>query len=241
MTAGAKDKKKIVLLAALGLVLAWVVYSNLFSGPDIPAASNRPRERATADSPIIPTPGGSGGVTPASTRTRIRTGDSGFHPVLHPKDPKNRPDPNSIDPTLRRDRLEAVQAVELAGGARNLFQFGTAPVAKAELPKGPEPVVQPFVGPKPPPPPPPTPAKAADPPPPPIPLKFYAFWVGKDNGKRTACFLDNDDIVMAAEGETLKRRYRVVRINPTSVVMEDTEVKKQQTLPLAEEAAPQGE
>jgi hypothetical protein len=46
---------------------------------------------------------------------------------------------------------------------------------------------------------------------------------------------------MAAEGETLKRRYRVVRINPTSVVMEDTEVKKQQTLPLAEEAAPQGE
>ena len=27
---------------------------------------------------------------------------------------------------------------------------------------------------------------------------------------------------MAGEGETVKRRYRVVRINPTSVVMEDT-------------------
>jgi hypothetical protein len=41
---------------------------------------------------------------------------------------------------------------------------------------------------------------------------------------------------MAKEGETVKRRYRVVRIGVNSVVMEDTENKHQQTLPLAEEA-----
>jgi len=71
-------------------------------------------------------------------------------------------------------------------------------------------------------------------------LKFYAFWVARDNGRRTACFLDGEDILMAGEGETLKRRYRVIRINATSVVMEDLDVKKQQTLPLVEEVV-QGE
>ena len=40
----------------------------------------------------------------------------------------------------------------------------------------------------------------------------------------------------ANEGEVLKRKYRVVRIGVNSVVVEDTDTKSQQTLPLAEEA-----
>jgi hypothetical protein len=51
-----------------------------------------------------------------------------------------------------------------------------------------------------------------------------------------AFFLDGDDILIAFEGETLKRRYRVVRIGATSVLMEDVELKHQQPVPLAEEA-----
>ena len=49
-------------------------------------------------------------------------------------------------------------------------------------------------------------------------------------------FLDGDEILYAAEGDTLKRRYKVIRIMPTSVLMEDTESKHQQPLPLVEES-----
>ena len=65
------------------------------------------------------------------------------------------------------------------------------------------------------------------------------------NGKRSAYFLDGDctpsdiskcDILIASEGETLKRRYKLVRISPTSVLLEDTESKRQQSVPLTPEA-----
>jgi hypothetical protein len=74
------------------------------------------------------------------------------------------------------------------------------------------------------------------PPPPPITLKYYGFSSPPGAGTKTAFFLDGEDILVAKEGETVKRRYRVVRIGVTSVVMEDTDSKRQQTIPLAEEA-----
>lgn len=40
---------------------------------------------------------------------------------------------------------------------------------------------------------------------------------------------------MAAEGDTVKDRYKVVRFGVNSVVMEDTANQNQQTLPLVEE------
>ena len=40
-------------------------------------------------------------------------------------------DPKTIDPTLQLDRFAKVQSVELAGGARNVFQFAAAPPPKA--------------------------------------------------------------------------------------------------------------
>jgi hypothetical protein len=143
----------------------------------------------------------------------------------------------TVDPTLRLDLLAKVQAVSLEGGARNVFQFSTPPPPPA--PKGPEPKIVPK-----------TPAQIAQealakppagppvkPPPPPINLKYYGYSTVKTDGHKTAFFLDGEDILVGAEGETLKRRYKVVRIGVNSVVMEDTESKSQQTLPLAEEAA----
>jgi hypothetical protein len=44
--------------------------------------------------------------------------------------------------------------------------------------------------------------------------------------------MDGDQILVASEGEVLKKRYRVVRIGVNSVVMEDLEFKAEQTLPL---------
>jgi hypothetical protein len=80
------------------------------------------------------------------------------------------------------------------------------------------------------------PKPAAAPPPSPISLKYYGFSSAPGNTVKTAFFLDGEDILVAKEGETLKRRYRLVRIGVNSVVMEDTESKRQQTIPLSEEA-----
>jgi hypothetical protein len=111
--------------------------------------------------------------------------------------------------------------------------MGQAP-PKTEVLAGVEPKVI-VIGPVKPPdkvePPPPPPAPVA-----PIPLKFYGFSTIRSNGKKTAYFMDGEDILLASEGDTLKRRYRVVRIQATSVLMEDTEAKRQESLPLAPEA-----
>ena len=54
--------------------------------------------------------------------------------------------------------------------------------------------------------------------------------------KKTAFFLDGEDIILATEGMNVKKRYRVVRINNDSVVLEDVELKREQTLKISEDA-----
>src|ERR1022692_1889198 len=67
----------------------------------------------------------------------------------------------------------------------------------------------------------------APPPPqaPPITLKYYGYSSARGDNRKHAFFLDGEDILVAAEGETVKKRYRVVRIGVNSVVMEDTQFK----------------
>ena len=79
----------------------------------------------------------------------------------------------------------------------------------------------------------------ADPKAPPIPLKFYGFVNKSKVGDKRAFFLDGDDIVIAAEGDMIKKRYKIVRIGVNSAVVEDTQFKSnnQQTLPLEAELA----
>lgn len=137
------------------------------------------------------------------------------------------------------DLLAKLQKVPVESGGRSLFQFGQAPVQQAAtVGKEPAPIHPAFtaLGP-------PAPAKpappAAPPPPPPIPLKFYG-WVNpeKTTGPKRAFFLDGDDIVVASEGELIKKRYKIVRIGLNSAVVEDTQFKdNQQTLPLEAEQA----
>jgi hypothetical protein len=57
-------------------------------------------------------------------------------------------------------------------------------------------------------------------------------------GDKRAFFLDGEDIVIAGEGDMIKKRYKIVRIGVNSAVVEDTEFKgnnNQQTLPLEAE------
>jgi hypothetical protein len=152
-----------------------------------------------------------------------------FRPSLKPKDPSEQPDPATIDPTLRLDVLAKLNQVSVEGGRRNLFEFSTPP------PKDPDPKVvlteakpasvKPAEAPK-------TPVASVKPPPPPIPLKFYGYTNPVKQGVKRAFFLDGEDIVVATEGDLIKRRYKVIKIGLSSVVVEDIEHKHQQTLPL---------
>src|SRR5581483_5631376 len=120
-------------------------------------------------------------------------------------------------------------------GTRSLFEVGAARPEEIKV-KEPEKIaiVHPFVGPRrPPPEQPPVEPRA-----PPIPLRFYGFVNKTKAGDKRAFFMDGEDIVIAGEGDTIKKRYKIVRIGVNSAVVEDTEFKgnnREQTLPLEAE------
>lgn len=245
MNLGAENKKAVWALGVLGLVAAYFLYTNVLSdssggAPAKPAVSERQRaaDEATGAAPVsTPVSPSQPATAPrqsgaASNRSR---GDE-FHPSLRSKRKEDQIDPLTVDPTLRLDLLAKVQGAKLDGGQRNLFQFGKSELVAAAL-TGPEPKIVPTergkMGPKevPPPPPPPGPV-----PPPPITMKYYGLATKRIDGNKTAFFLDGEDILLATEGMIVKKRYRIVRINAESVVIEDTDFKREQTLKIAEDA-----
>jgi hypothetical protein len=157
-----------------------------------------------------------------------------FHPSLRSKRKEDQIDPLTVDPTLHLELLAKVQTVKLDGGQRNLFQFGEA-VRLA----GDEPKIVPkreAMGPYPPAPPAPPPPPPPPPPMPPVTIKYYGLATKRIDGKKTGFFLDDQDIILATEGMTVKKRYKIKRINAESVVLEDLEFKREQSLKIAEDA-----
>jgi hypothetical protein len=230
------EPKKVAILIALIAVAGGTYY--WMSRPDVPAGATQPAPGTSAVStPAAPAPSSISRNTSATsygpkTATRGRTSVSGddFRPTL--KLPEGM-DVSRIDPTLKLDRLAKVRNVSVEGGSRSLFEFYTPP--PPAVPK-PAPIV-------------PKPLTAADlkaaelkkgpappPSPPPIPLKFYGYSGALRSTVRRAFFLDGEDIVQAGENETIRNRYKIIRIGVNSAVVEDTVAKNQQTLPLAEEA-----
>jgi hypothetical protein len=226
------EPKKIAMLAGLVVVGGYVFYSNVLSGPD----AEKPK---TVEQPLAQAPGPSNvaGRGPAPRKT-VRSRTEAFQPKL-PTRPEDKPNYATVDPTLRLDLLAKVQAVEPEGGARSLFQFLAAPPSEVKLPDvGPIHPKQRMYGPEPPPPPAAAVVKPPEPPPPPITLKFYGYSTPRADGQKRAFFLDGDDIFVAAEGEMVKKRYRVVQIQVNAVIMEDTQYKNnRQTLILQQEQA----
>jgi hypothetical protein len=213
------DPKKIVILGGLVLVLAFIVISNVKSDDQPVARASTPSAAPAADpADSAPVPA----VRDTRLRPRPRQADFGSR--------NRRIDVTTIDPTLRLDLLARVESVDFQGGQRNLFQFGAAP-----LPPKPEPKIIPKAVPSAPiTPVAAVPAQPVKPPPPPIPLKFYGYANAQPGAKR-AFFLLDDDIIVAAEGELVKRRYKVIKVNINSCVVEDMEYTHEQTLPLEEQ------
>ena len=130
----------------------------------------------------------------------------------------------SLDPSLRFDLLKISEDTKYAGSGRNIFRAQAeipAVIASAvtdNKPKGP------VVDPGPPPP----------PPPPPINLKFVGF--SSKPGELKKIFLtQNEDTFIAREGDIVDRRYKVVRISPMAVEIEDVLNNNRQSIPLTQQ------
>lgn len=253
MNLGTNEPKKMMALGGLVVVAVAVWFLNRSEDPaesrPSPAASPAAQPAARPPSPAAARRAEMANAAAESPRANVsRGGRSGpgsstqdFRPTLKPRDPDQRIDPASIDPTLKLDLLARLQKVSAPAGQRSLFDFSAVPLPSLVASNGkktPEPKIQ--IGKvgqaikdavmqngK--------PVEAPKPPPPPIPLKFYGFTSPPRSGVKRAFFLDGDDIVVANEGDLIKKRYKVIRIGLSSAVLEDTEVKNQQTLPLVAE------
>jgi len=223
------EPKKVVALGGLLAIAAIALYMNS-SSDDSPSPAPRPAPTSVVATP--PARPGSPNVVRHRTAGKVAPGE--FKPRIGPKNPEDRPDPSTIDPELRLDLLAKVQKQELGPTGRNIFQFGAAPpppAAKIEVPKNvPKIAVNnpPVTAPPPPPGPPPAPVA------PPMTFKYYGYQVSKTDGHKAAFLLDGEEILIAGENDTMKRRYKVVKIGVSSITIEDTQFKSTQTLPLQE-------
>lgn len=232
MKLGLENKRNVILLSVLGLGAVYGVWSNFSDSSSTPATKVPPEATAT------PLTIGSESAEPDRPAPRVRARNEEWHPVVHPKNKDEQINPLAIDPTLRLDLLAKVQASKPAGGERNLFEFGAAKPKEVAGLTGKEPVI---AGPKPmgptllpPPPPPPGPPPPA--PMPPLDTKYYGFATPSHTGRRRGFFMDGENILIKAEGEILIGRYKIVKLDAGSAVVQDTDSKRTRTLQMVEDA-----
>ena len=237
MTLGAEPKKVMILGGLLVVALAVFLFNSSSdgnsSGSAAPASTPAPTTAARSGvSPAAP-PRADSQQTAPNRSARVAQRD--FRPSPKPRRGEARPDPTTVDPTLRLDILAKLQQVNVEGMHRSIFDFGQAPpppkpVEQVKGPKAPSPLIGPE--------PPPAKVAAVEPPKPqapPIPFKFYGYITNQPS--KRAFFMDGEDIHVVAEGDVVKNRYKIVRIGVNSVVVEDMQFKSQQTLPLEEQPA----
>ena len=250
MKLGAENRNKVYALAVLGVLAAYLVYSNFFSGPSYkPVTPQSVRNEAGSDTAATagatPDHGSGPDISQAKSKVgkgvaaKAKTGE--FHPEYIPKKKEDRPDVATIDPTIRFDLLDRAMKVPQAGAERDLFQISKTPPVKAQLAST-EPRVKPFIpyGPR-------APVKPGPPLPPGraveaplvVPFKYYGVSRILPDGTRTAYFIapgtDGDEIMMANEGTVLKKNFRIVQISADRVVVEDTQDKRRAILNMEKE------
>jgi hypothetical protein len=129
----------------------------------------------------------------------------------------------SLDPRLRLDLLAASEEVRYQGKGKNIFR---APQAAGDLPLV---KVSPLL------------RKQEEarrkiyipPPPPPITLVF--FGMTNSTGERPKVFLSQgEDVWIAHEGDVVNRHYKIVRVSPNAVEVEDLLNNNRQNIPLTQ-------
>jgi len=204
---GTENRKQMIAAAVLGVLLL------LIAAYEFTSFSSTNASTATAPLANLPTPTAKGSARPAGRRSSV------------PAPGKNAPAPQSLDPTLHLDQLALTEQIKYEGSGRNIFVAQADAVIPTPGSTGAtdhDAKNIPF----------PIPAVA---PPPPIPLKFFGF--ASHSGETRKIFLSKaEDVFIAGEGDIVDRRYKVVRISPTSVEIQDLVVSgPPQSIPLTQE------
>ena len=213
MKTGAEDKRKLWAAGVLGvLALGAVVYlyEMLFAGPDTVAptpvvvTTTAPVNTPVATGKVVVSPAGIG-VGGAAQRVGTTTA--------------------TLDPTLHMEAMRVTESLVYTGSGRNIFASGPGPlpvakVVQAKFSARPKPVTMPVAV-----------VNLGPPPPPPINLKFFGTATSAAGLKR-AFLLNGDDVYLAAVGDVVQRRYRVVAISANSILVEDLPNSNRQSLPL---------
>jgi len=205
MTLNAQDKRNYSILAAFLLVGAYFMYTQL-STPDV----------APSTAPVTTTV-----PAPAASAVRKAAPSLGNTAGISSKAPMTTE--AQLDPTLHMEAMLVTESLVYSGSGRNIFSPNSAPsvaiprlAAKVRTPDLMAPVRTGPTGP---------------PPPPPIDLKFFGIETNAQ-GDRRAFLLHGDDVFLVASGDMVQRKYRIVTIDPHSILVEDVANNNRQTLPL---------
>lgn len=203
---GSEDKKKVIIASVLGVVVLILVVWQ-----------------------VLPMFGG--GATPAPLPPKIVQGPARTAPQRETQTGEAHEAamvPSSVagsmaglDPALHPEWMAAAESLEYAGKGRNIFSMESAPVEIPQPKAPPRPTPEQIA------------AAQAPPPPPPIDLKFFGY-EAHTGGDRKAFLLHGDDVFIAAQGDVVDHRYKVVAIAPLSIQVEDIPFNNTQTLPLAQ-------
>ena len=131
--------------------------------------------------------------------------------------------PANVDnPALRMDVLKRFLSLEYKGVHRNIFSATLPPPPPSAVPKGPPGNLPPPV--------------PAGPPPLTVDAKYFGFASDTSGNHRRAFFAtnNNEDVIIAGEGDTLMGRFRVIRITATTADVEEVSSGRRATLVLEE-------
>ena len=204
MKLGAENRKKVIFTVILAVV-AVVLFVNMVVSGNGPAPASG--SSAAAIQPA---------ATPVATESRR---------AAHKAAVKSRVS-NDLDPSLRTDLLQASEDVAYNGSGRNPFRAEPDPPTLDKIkpicaqPGGPSHGLRwcsPLI------------VREA-PPPPPIELKFFGFASRVGEPKKVFLSSHDGDVFIAKEGDIVDRRYRIVQIKASSVMIEDVLNKNTQEI-----------
>lgn len=209
---GSDNKIKVAAVVVLGIVALILVVWNLFNdfgaGTPPPPLPPKIANSTTVQTPQSSTP------TPQTTPQATPQASTEHEAQEIPGSLM------SLDPTLHPEWMAAAESLKYEGAGRNIFSMSSAPV-HIEKPQGPirpggAHAVQVAQGP---------------PPPPPIELKFFGY-ESHPGGARKVFLLHGDDVFIASQGDVVAHRYKIVQIEPLSIIVQDIPYNDTQTLPL---------
>jgi hypothetical protein len=224
MKGGAENRKKTITAGALGAVALCCViygYNALYGGSGPPPAASTP-------TPVTTTASSPGGAHHASNNTGSNSTTSnqlglGAAPGVAAQ--KMASTSASLDPTLDESAMLRTENLVYSGTGRNIFSATYVPpvvmpthVPSARVNGGAAAAPKPFV-------------PTGPPPPPPIDLKFFGTET-RANGQRQVFLLQGDNVYLAAQGDIVARKYKIVGISSNSIQVEDLVNNDTQTLPL---------